>query len=239
MHKFDAKIIILMVIFVLSGCMVGPDFETPAAPQTETYSETPLSKKTVMAPGIHGGEAQEYILGQEIPDKWWELFHSPKLNSLLERGFKNNPDLKSAVETLWGAEDDLRALIGSTMYPSIGADLFGGREQLSALDSLEGTPGANLADFPRQILTTYNASVSVSYVFDVFGGNRRAIEALRAQVDFERYELEATYLTLAGNIVTTAILEGSLRAQIKATQEIIKQEQKQLDLTKKRINIVA
>ena len=83
----------------------------------------------------------------------------------------------------------------------------------------------------------YNANVSVSYVFDIFGGNRRAIEGLRAQMDFERYELEATYLTLAGNIATTAIMEASLREQIKQTKKIIKIEEKQLALAKQRFKI--
>jgi NodT family efflux transporter outer membrane factor (OMF) lipoprotein len=74
-------------------------------------------------------------------------------------------------------------------------------------------------------------------VLDVFGGNRRAIEALKAQVEFQQYEVEAVYLTLAANIATTAITEASLRGQIKAIQSIITLEENQLDLIRKQFKI--
>ncbi len=112
----------------------------------------------------------------------------------------------------------------------MGLELDAGREQLSAFDSLEGTPGSTLSDFPVQLLDLYNANVAVSYVLDSWGC--RAIEAL-AGLDFERYELQATYLALTGNIVTTAILEAGLRGQIQATKETITQETKLLDITQK------
>ena len=74
----------------------------------------------------------------------------------------------------------------------------------------------------------------MSYVLDVFGGNRRAIEAMQANLDFEAYQLQATYLALTSNIVTTAILEGSLRAQIQTTQNMIDEETKLLNLTEQK-----
>ena len=63
----------------------------------------------------------------------------------------------------------------------------------------------------------FNTQVNVTYTLDVFGGVRREIESMCALVDYQRYELETTYLTLASNIVSTAITEASLREQIKAT----------------------
>lgn len=116
----------------------------------------------------------------------------------------------------------------------MGLEADAGRERLSAFDSLEGSPGETLSDFPPQLLSVYNTNVDVFYVLDVFGGNRRAIEALRAGVNVEVYELTATYLTLTSNIVTTAILEGALRAQIQATKEIIDHETKMLEIVQKR-----
>jgi len=226
---------LLFPAFGFLGCMVGPDFESPEPPKTEKYTDNPLPEETVAIAGVQGGAAQEFKVGEEIPEKWWERFHSPELNALIERGFENNPNLRSAVATLWVAEEDLRTLIGETMYPAVGANIYGGREQLSSFESLEGTPGTTQGDFPRQLLTMYNANVDVAYVFDVFGGNRRAIEALQARVNYELYELEATYLTLAGNIVTTAIREASLREQIIATKQIIKKEEKQLNIFKKQL----
>ena len=149
MDKLATKTLFtLPEILTLFGCMVGPDFKKPAAPQTQHYTENPLPSKTVATPGIKAGEAQVFRLGEEIPEEWWELFHSPKLNFLIEQGFKNNPDLKSARATLEVAGENLRGLIGATMLPAVDADIFGGREQLSAFESLEGTPGSVQSDFP-------------------------------------------------------------------------------------------
>jgi len=72
--------------------------------------------------------------------------------------------------------------------------------------------------------------VNVSYTLDLFGGARRELEALQSQVDFQRFQLEAAYLTITSNIVTTAVREALLRAQLSATQEIISAEARQLDI---------
>jgi len=236
------RTILLQFIFapfflVISACTVGPDFKSPAPPAVERYNEEPIPKETIATANVHGGAAQRFNLGEEIPAEWWELFHSHELNALIAHGFKNSPDLQSAVANLREGEEQLKALIGSTMYPSVDLDIFGGREQLSALDSLEGTPGSVLSDFPVQLLSIYNTNVSVAYVLDVFGGNRRAIESLKAQVDYQLYAVEAVYLTLAGNIATSAIMEASLRGQIKATKAVIELEEKQLDLMRKQRKI--
>jgi len=223
--------------FIITACTVGPDFKSPDPPPVKEYNEKPLPEKTVATTKVHGGAAQTFNWGEKIPAEWWELFHSHELNSLIEQGFKNSPDLRSAVATLREGEEQLKALVGETQYPSVGLDVFGGREQLSAFDSLQGTPGQTLADFPVQLLSVYNANVNVAYVLDIFGGNRRMIEALKAQVEYQQYTVEAVYLTLAANIATTAIMEASLRGQIKATRAIIALQKNLVELTRKQFKI--
>ena len=71
-------------------------------------------------------------------------------------------------------------------------------------------------------LDLYLASISVSYTFDFAGGTRRELEGLRAEVDHQQYELEAARLMLAGNVVTTAIREASLREQIAQTRRSLR-----------------
>lgn len=225
--------ILLLLVALLSGCMVGPDFHQPEPPEANRYTEKPLPHQTAATPDIEGGHAQTFERGGNIPAQWWTLFESPKLNELIEQGIANSPDLKAAQATLLSAQEELRSLIGETLYPNVELELDTGRERLSSFDSLEGSPGETLDDFPPQLLSIYNASVSVSYVLDVFGANRRAIEAMRADVDMEAYELQATYLTLTSNIVTTAIQEGALRAQITATNSVINHEEQLFDLIQK------
>ena len=67
----------------------------------------------------------------------------------------------------------------------------------------------------------YDAQLTLTYNFDVWGGTRRQIEERVAQADYQRSLLEATDLTLVGNVVATAINEASLRAQIAAQIALI------------------
>ena len=58
----------------------------------------------------------------------------------------------------------------------------------------------------------------MSFVPDVFGANRRTVESLEAQAEDQRFQLEATYLTLTSNVVAAAVQEASLRGQIAANR---------------------
>jgi outer membrane protein TolC len=82
--------------------------------------------------------------------------------------------------------------------------------------------------------TLYNASVSVSYVFDVFGANRRALESTLAQVDYQAYEMEAARLSVAANVVSTAIRRASLQRQIDLTTQLAQTQARQLAIMQAR-----
>lgn len=68
--------------------------------------------------------------------------------------------------------------------------------------------------------------MSVSWSPDIWGGTRRQIEALQAQVDAQRYRLQAVHLLVASNVAAAAIQEASLREQIAATKDIIADAQR-------------
>jgi NodT family efflux transporter outer membrane factor (OMF) lipoprotein len=223
-------LIITLLISALTGCMVGPDFYPPAPPHTETYTERPLSAKTVSIPGTgKAGKAQYFIAGRDISAEWWFLFHSPELNDLICKGLDNSPNLAAAEAALREAEETLTAQIGASFFPNVSTQLSGERQRFSG-----ATFGVNS---PPTTFNLYNAIINVSYTFDVFGGARRQVETLRSQVDNARFEREAAYLTLTSNIVTTAITVASLTAQINATQQLVQLQQNQLKITKQQFRL--
>lgn len=190
---------------------MGPDFIAPPEPDMEGYLDIAPLESTVSTTG-RSGETQYFVM-EEIPAQWWMLFHSEPLNQLIHYGFRNSPNIAAAQAAILLAQENVNVKVGQTLYPSVNAQAFAQREKFS--DSSFGFgPGST-------VFSLFNTQVNVSYTFDFFGSARRAIEALCAQVDYQRYQLEATYLTLASNIVTTAITEASLRAQIEATLELI------------------
>jgi NodT family efflux transporter outer membrane factor (OMF) lipoprotein len=56
------------------------------------------------------------------------------------------------------------------------------------------------------------------------------VESLAAQTDAQRFALEATYVTLASNVVAAAVQEASLRAQLEATEQIIAADEESLQI---------
>jgi NodT family efflux transporter outer membrane factor (OMF) lipoprotein len=224
-----ALVALVVAIATVSGCMVGPDFRKPDAPGIQTYTSTPLPGQTGSA-SDQGGSAQRLAPGQDIPAQWWQLFQSPELDQVIRQALTDSPTLAAAQAALRQAKENLSARKGSDYYPSVDASLSGARQK--ATGAAFGQPDSGSFFFGL-----YNASVNVSYSLDLFGGGRRDLEALTSLVDYQRFQLEATYLALTANIVTTAVREASLRAQIKTTREILSLLEKQLQVVERQYQL--
>jgi NodT family efflux transporter outer membrane factor (OMF) lipoprotein len=209
--------------------MVGPNFHSPAAPKVTSYTATPLPAKTVSTPNAgKSGKAQYLISNRDIPAEWWKVFHSTELNSLIQVGMENSPNLIAAKATLVQAEETLIAQIGNSLYPAFNLGLSGARQKFS--DQSIGFNGSS-------VFNLFNASVSAAYTFDFFGAARRQIEALAAQVDYQQFQLIAAYLTLTSNIATTSITIASLEDQIVATRSLLHDQEAQLAIFKQQFNV--
>ena len=199
-------------LLLAPACVVGPNFKKPAPPDVGGYIPTPIST-TSSTPKVAGGEAQRLVEGKDIPGEWWILFHSKPLDDLIERSLKANPDLKAAQAALIVARENVLAQRGF-YYPSVTGGLSATRAKSAAdLSPVTSTTVLNYS--------LYTPQVSVSFVPDVFGLNRRTVESLAAQAQQARFALIATHITLSANVAAAAIQEASLRGQIKATEELI------------------
>src|SRR5712691_7654417 len=214
----------------LAACAVGPDYRAPETPAVGLYTEKPQPEQTEAAP-VRGGEAQRFEAGAKISAEWWTLFGSSELDELMRTALSGHPTLAAAQAALRQAEENLNAQY-AVLYPSVDAGLGAKRQRISGASF--GNPA-----IPGSVFNLYNASVNVSYAIDVAGGARRELEALRAGVDFQRFQLEAAYLSLTANIATTAFREASLREQIRATREIAESQERQLQLVEKQFDLGA
>jgi len=212
---------IAMLLAGLSACAVGPDFKTPDSPDVTAYGETSLPEQTVSAPKAREtGVAQRFLLGGDISAAWWELLESPPLTAMIAQAVQSSPTLTAARAALRVARETARA--GSAdFFPSLDGGSSDNRQKITP----DGEP-----------YTLYNASVSVTYAPDVFGAMRRTAESLDAAQETKQFELEAAYLALTANIVTTAIQAASLSDQISAQKAVITAQEKLLVLTKARLD---
>src|SRR5215469_4232326 len=200
------------VLLFSAACAVGPNFKRPAAPQVGGYTPTPVAT-TSSTPNLSGGEAQHIVEGRDIAGDWWTLFHSKPLNDLIERSLKANPDLRAAQAALVVAKENVRAQRGF-YYPSAAASFSADRSKTSSVVAPFTASGT-------LYYSLFTPQVSVSFVPDVFGLNKRTVESLKAQEEQARFALAATHITLSSNVAAAAIQEASLRDQIAATQELI------------------
>ena len=194
----------------LSACAVGPDFKRPEPPAAADYGTA--SKQAETAPA--DGATQRFVSGMDLPAQWWTLFKSDKLSRLVDKAMKANPNVTAARAALRQSHE-LYSAQWATFLPSV----------QGGFSAVRGKNASASIAPPTQLVDPYYdlfiAQLNLSYVPDVFGGNRRALEAAKAQKENSRFQLEATYLTLSSNVVVTAMQEASLRGQIAATQRLL------------------
>jgi NodT family efflux transporter outer membrane factor (OMF) lipoprotein len=217
-----------ILVGLLAGCAVGPDFKRPAVPDVAAYTATPLPSQTVSAP-TPLGESQRFIEGGWVNSQWWHELGSPKLDTLINDALQASPTLAKSQATLRQAQELYAAQAGSTLYPQVDANLGAQRQRFSPSSS-------GLTGDAREF-SLYNAGVGIKYTLDLAGGNRRTLEALTARVDYQRYQLAGARSTLVANIVTTAVTQANIYGQIQATKDILQLQEEQLKLTKERVRL--
>ena len=217
---------------ILAGCTtVGPDFKAPAAPGVEGYTRGKLAAATASAP-VPLGEAQRLGSAEPVPPDWWRQFGSARLDDLVARALVHSPTLAAAEATLRQAQQTYAAQAGSTLYPTVNSRLGASRNQTES-------SGSGLRNGSGNLYSLYNVGISVNYNLDLFGGNRRFLESLAAQADYQGFQLAAARLALAGNVVTAAFSQAQFAAQVDATAAIVKAQQDQLDIARKRFELGA
>jgi NodT family efflux transporter outer membrane factor (OMF) lipoprotein len=210
-----------LVAWAASGCTLGPDLKPPAPPSPAGYTREALPERTAGAAVETGGE-QRFVLGADVPPRWWTVFDAETLDATVDAALRANPDLEAAGAALLAAREAALAQHGA-LWPAVQAHVTSSRQAVSGTLTSPLSSGAAL-------YSLHSAQLEVSYVADVFGGTRRAIEAADAQVQVQRFQREAIYLTLTGNVVVAALQEAALRAQVAKTHELIEVAVRQLAL---------
>ncbi|MDA8163550.1 MAG: efflux transporter outer membrane subunit [Desulfobacteraceae bacterium] len=210
---------------LLAGCAAGPDFVPPAPPPVKTYGAGQTS--AVLSPGASEA-AQRLVSGQAVSARWWELYHSSRLNEVLDLAIAGSPTLTAAEATLAQARQAVIQARGG-FFPQL---------DFTSSAQRQGTPSSRFggsSSFAVGESTTFNLyslGPTVSFSPDVFGGTRRQVEQQKSLAENKGYQLAAAFLTLTGNSVTQAINIASARLQIGAAQDIVTDDERNLRLVR-------
>ncbi|MEW6521808.1 MAG: efflux transporter outer membrane subunit [Thermodesulfobacteriota bacterium] len=211
---------------MLAGCAAVPDFKGPAVAEVSTYTATPLPDRTVSA-ATALGESQRFVPGGPVRPQWWREFGLSRLDLLITEALQANPALAGLQATLRQARELHAAQAGSTLYPQVNANLDGQRQKSSP--SILGQTG------DAREFSLYNGGVTMHYTFDLSGGIHHSLEALAAKIDYQRYQLEGAQLTLAADIVATAVTQTRLASQKEFLEAVLAFQEEQLQLTRDRV----
>ncbi len=214
----------VVLLLVLAGCTVGPDFVIPAPPAVTAY--TSAATTPALAPG--GGEPPQRLAeGREIPATWWQLFHSPALDKLVREALAGSPSLDVARATLAQAQQAVLAVRGA-YYPQLDVAALAERQQGPAF-ALGLLPSARQG---LPVFNLYSLGPTVSFSPDVFGLTARHVEQQAALAELQSHQLAAAHLAIAGNAVSQALTIASLRRQIGTVRGILAEDEKNLGLVR-------
>jgi NodT family efflux transporter outer membrane factor (OMF) lipoprotein len=171
----------LVAAGALTGCKVGPDYEPPKAQAPEQWSE-PLA----------GGESARAASLAE----WWRGFNDPELDTLIERALRSNLDLRIADARLREARAGL-GLQEAGQGPQANVSGAASRQKESANQPLIGSalpPGTPLTS------DVFQTGFDASWELDLFGGQRRAVEAAQAELAAAGFGRADAQVTLAAEV---------------------------------------
>jgi NodT family efflux transporter outer membrane factor (OMF) lipoprotein len=208
---------------MFAGCAMGPDFVRPEPPSADRYTRVALPAATVPADGT----AQQFTADADLGADWWRLFKSAQLDEIVAQAIANNRTVQASEATLRQSQDNLRAGYG-VFFPRIDGEAAASRQRTAPLQ--EGLKTSST------IFNLVTLSGTISYPLDVFGGERRAVEGLRAQAYEQYYATKAAYLTLSANVVDASIARAAYAAEIRATEQLIDLEMQQVQLAQAQVS---
>ncbi len=220
--KNALPITIAAALLLLSGCMVGPNYKTPAAILAPSFKEaTPTS--FAEQDGWKPGQPSD----TKLKGDWWTLFHDARLNELEAQVDTANQSLKSAEANFRAA----RAQIGyarSNEAPTIGVE-----PSIAAVRD-----SAHQPYFPSTLANNgegnFALPVDLNYEIDLWGRIRRGVTSAREQAQASDADLESARLSLHAELALDYFGLRSADAQEKLLDDTVTAYESAVQLTSDR-----
>lgn len=194
---------------LLSGCAVGPDYQTP---------DMPLSSHWRNANADTPSRPPELAF-------WWKKLGDPLLNQLVQDAIANNLDVRTSKAKVREARASYRQANGA-LFPTLDGSGSATRSKTAGSNGTSGTVG-NL----------FKAGFDAGWELDLFGANRRASEAAKYGLDAAEEELRATLLTLIGDVTTNYVQARGYQARIALARRTAASQDETAKLTRNRFQV--
>lgn len=177
-----------------------------------------------------GNTSQRLDTKLNIQFDWWKLLQSPQLNSLIEQAFNANASVEAAQGTLLKLQQNDIVREGYFYFPVSVEDAANGQGRLWLMQDI---PSANEAKFIGDAYYNLHAwQLEVGYLPELLRVPKQSASS-KTEAEESSLQLEATYRTLADNLIASLVQEASLRAQMVAARKIVAIEQSLLAIARK------
>jgi multidrug efflux system outer membrane protein len=197
---------------LVSGCLVGPNYQRPDTNIPDQFTEPEVSNDQAAA----------------VSPNWWELYQDPVLNELVAQARLNNTDIKLAIARVEEADAFMREA-GATLFPQVDLDASASRTKVTEMGTVP------IFNNFRPIRENYLIQLGTSFEVDFWGKFRRTREAARAQSLASRYARDTVDLSLSGLVASNYLLLRSLEAQLAVSRDSLRSREESLGLTQRRL----
>jgi NodT family efflux transporter outer membrane factor (OMF) lipoprotein len=202
-----------LLLAVLAGCTLGPDYHRPDTPEVEAFRETPQGwKEAQPRDDIERGS-------------WWEIFGDSQLSALIEKIDVSNQTL-AASEAQYRQALAALGISRAALYPTLDANGTVVRSH-SPGSTLGGTTAGHT-------LTSYGARLTAQWELDLWGRVRRGVEAAEAAARAGAGDVAAARLSLQAQLATSYFQLRALDAQARLLDDTVGGLKKSLELTENR-----
>ena len=201
------------VCVVVSGCMVGPDYDRP-----KTLADT--AEKYVYA-----GKHLQDVNDIDGTGRWWERFADPTTSELVRHALTNNNSLQAAAARVLQAEALLAEARGQQL-PDVSY----------SFNRTRGKSSFNFGGAGRFsiISTTFSQGISVSYIVDFFGKLKRAKRAVWANLLAAKANEQALVHAVIANVVKTRANIATIQRQLTIARANTENWQRNLEIIERR-----
>nr|WP_255684109.1 MULTISPECIES: efflux transporter outer membrane subunit [unclassified Xanthobacter] len=198
---------------LLAGCSVGPDYATPSFDLPARWQDQSGMKKEPAAPQLA---------------HWWERMKDPTLNALIDTAVAGNLDVATAKAKIREARATYRQQVGG-LFPQVDFSASATRGQNGSRVGSGGdiTVGG--------LYTDYQAGFDASWELDLFGANRRGVEAAGFAAQSAEDDLRGTLLTLVGDISSNYVAVRGYQARIALAQRTAASQRETAALTRTKL----
>jgi len=196
-----------LVMLLLSGCAVGPNYKRPSVNVPDTY---------------RGGvppEAQQPAAESLGDQKWWEVFQDKQLQDLIHTALQQNYDVRIAATRILEA----RAQVGIARADQL-PTISGGAQAVN-----ERNPRVKL--YPQYETSSNQVDLSLAWELDFWGKYRRATESARANLLATEWARKEVIDTLVSDVAAAYFQLRELDLELEISRRTLASRKNSLQLT--------